>query len=77
MNDKLLKKLNSKRECEKCWHYNMIDSGYGECRRFPPQWLVRWKWWKNRIFRWAQFFECRYPEVPWDNKPCGEYEETK
>ena len=62
--------------CEYCIHYKMIDSGYGQCRRFPPQWVVKWKWFKS--FSWFPWFRqemtCIYPEVTWDAKVCGEYD---
>jgi len=55
----------TKRRCEKCQYYLRIDSGYGYCRRFPPQ---------NKmvgIFRKKRKIE--HPMVEWDRKACGEF----
>jgi len=58
------KNMTEKR-CENCQYYLRIDSGYGYCRRFPPQ---------NKsvgIFRKRRKIE--YPIVEWDRKACGEF----
>ena len=55
----------TERRCEKCHYYLRIDSGFGYCRRFPPQ---------NRfvgIFRKQKKIE--YPIVEWNRKACGEF----
>jgi len=52
--------------CESCKYYQMLDSAYGWCVRFPPQ--------PNFVIRWFRtiYVGHVYPEVPFDNAPCGE-----
>lgn len=54
-------------QCGDCEYYKMIDSGYGNCYRYPPKIVateVGWLSWKMRM---------EYPEVAWCEKACGEY----
>ena len=69
----LLDKIPEKR-CEKCKHYNMIDGGYGTCRRFPPQVTTWWEW--DRWW-WRQYYDCNYPDVAWIENACGEFINNK
>jgi len=71
-----------KERCELCKYYKMIDSGYGKCKRFPPQWVVKWKWFKSSFswfpFKWfMQEVSCIFPEVAWCDKVCSEYDERE
>ena len=59
---------NNKLTCEDCKYYNMIDSGYGYCRRFPPN--IKHKI-KNGLFKY--YFKIHYPIVAWTNHICGEF----
>lgn len=65
--------------CDKCHWYLMIDSGYGYCRRFPPQHLHKIK--SEYIKRFFGLFnktyrEYQYPLVAWNNIPCGEFKDN-
>ncbi|MEW6006132.1 MAG: hypothetical protein AB1695_12540 [Stygiobacter sp.] len=51
------------KRCELCKHYGMIDSGYGNCKRYPPVLTY------VRLLR----IEYRYPEVAWCENACGEF----
>lgn len=52
--------------CEKCQFYRTIDSGYGECVRYPP---------RNVLAQWFPHPRCLaiYPSVRWLDMACGEY----
>ena len=52
--------------CEKCRHYCFFDSGYGQCRRYPPREEITGHWfWKKS--------EMMYPLVAWTQNACGEF----
>lgn len=53
--------------CETCKHYHMLDSAYGECRRFPPQYFSK----QINIFK--HIVDVAYPEIAFDNEICAEY----
>ena len=53
------------KRCELCYHYGFFDSGYGYCKRYPPQ-LIRVKWIPPR-------YDHKYPLVAWCENACGEY----
>ena len=55
-------KDNETNRCERCKFYLMIDSGYGYCRRFPPQQL-----------RKKKKFKIEYPITEWCRIACGEF----
>ena len=61
--------------CEKCHWYLMIDSGYGYCRRFPPQHLVKVvSEYIKRFFLFSRCYkEYQYPCIGWNTIPCGEF----
>lgn len=50
------------KKCEQCKFYLMIDSGYGYCRRFPPQQLLA----KKKL-------KIEYPITEWHRVRCGEF----
>jgi len=58
--------------CEKCWHYHMIDSAYGYCRRFPPTVQHPNRKVRHRFIRYIVWKE-RYPIVTFDNIACAEF----
>jgi len=49
--------------CERCKHYKMIDSGYGNCLESPPQPVMR-----EKKVSWE------YPCIAWNREVCGRYE---
>jgi len=55
----------TERICEKCQYYLRIDSGYGYCRRFPPQ--------NKMVGITKKKIKIEYPIVEWDRKACGEF----
>lgn len=61
----------NKKTCEDCKYYNMIDSGYGYCRRFPPT-IQRKVKGKYKIWLTYYFIED-YPIIAWTNHICGEF----
>jgi len=54
-------------KCEDCEFYLCIDSGYGYCRRFPPQWHNRGNWLKPK---WV----LEYQLTEWCRRSCGEFQ---
>lgn len=55
------------KQCEQCHYYMMIDSGYGNCRRYPP--VLQ----KIRLRgRLLVSYSYEYPVVAFDNPACGE-----
>lgn len=63
-----------KEVCEDCIYYKMIDSGYGRCVRFPPQWITKTKVrWVVGVKIKKEEIYCKYPEVEWTNTMCGEF----
>lgn len=59
---------NEEMKCENCQHYKFIDSGYGDCVRYPPVYvLVQIGWLLKPRYR------IEYPEVAWCNNICGEF----
>ena len=62
------------RRCELCRYYNLIDSAYGYCYRYPPVLVkesITWKFWRKACVK------ERYPIVAWTECACGEYKERK
>lgn len=57
------------KRCELCEWYNMIDSGFGYCYRYPPKHILI----KLIPIRYKDV----YPEVAWCEKACGEYSQGK
>ena len=55
--------------CELCKHYKMIDSGYGHCKRYPPQLILA----KLLPLR----YKVQYVEVGWCDVACGEFKQKK
>lgn len=55
--------------CEDCEFYGFFDSGYGYCKRFPPQLII--------IKIIPLRYEPTYPLVPFCDKGCGEFKKTK
>ena len=53
--------------CEQCKYYGFIDSGYGQCRRYPPQPIL------TKLFK----VTIIYPKVAWCEYACGEFRATK
>lgn len=53
--------------CKSCKHYHMIDSGYGDCVRYPPR-LVLMRWFPHVLY------DTLYPHVGWDELTCGEFQ---
>jgi len=51
--------------CELCKHYGFIDSGYGHCRRYPPQLI--------RVKLIPPNYDYKYPLVAWCENACGEF----
>ncbi len=60
-----------KEECEKCIYYHFLDSAYGACKRFPPQYFSKQK---GGIFKYV-ILDCDYPQIAFDNDVCGEFKE--
>ena len=56
-----------KQRCELCHHYLFIDSGYGNCKRYPPKLQLT----KNTIFK--KEYATLYPEVKRCEFACGEF----
>ena len=53
------------KRCELCKHYGFFDSGYGYCKRYPPQ-LTRIKFIPPK-------YDYKYPMVAWCENACGEF----
>ena len=65
--------------CDQCSFYNMIDSGYGYCNRFPPTKepiKIKPNWCESLGKKKLEFDEpiesSYYPVIPWDLEACGE-----
>jgi len=52
--------------CKDCKFYIWADSGYGYCRRYPPEMVNLGKWWKPK-------WEITYQLVEWCRRSCGEF----
>lgn len=48
--------------CEQCYYYHMIDSGYGDCYRYPPKIVVV-----------KLGYEYLRMCVAWYDSVCGEF----
>ena len=51
--------------CDQCTHYGFIDSGYGWCKRYPPE--------VYRLGLFRQKFSIAHPQVEWCRHACGEF----
>lgn len=56
-----------KKRCDRCEHYKMIDSGYGDCYRFPPELIL--------VRRFPLKYDIFRVTVAWYDFACGEYRE--
>lgn len=61
--------------CDKCRSYHMIDSGYGHCRRFPPQNIFSLE--KTFLLFWKPVWETEHTTVAWCDKACDEFQSKK
>lgn len=66
--------IKKKDICESCRFYSMIDSGYGNCTRFPPfnQWKRKRFWHKELKLK-----KIEYLLVEWCRRKCGEYQKRQ
>ena len=59
-----------KESCSNCRFYIMIDSGYGFCRRFPPNRVSVGRFWNRQ-------WKIEYQVVEWCRIGCGEVLQRK
>lgn len=64
----------SENRCEQCEYYRFWDSGYGNCRRYPPKEEIIYV--RRGLFT-QQKRLLQYPYVPWDMVACGEFYKGK